>query len=418
MVSNQPLTVYSKDKRKQMDKRIADFIRMIQSTNLSLLITINLIVVFVLSGTLLVVLDTGIGFYISYKYREIEPYASVDDPTFQHWKTPMHIDLLISIGLLCFFPFVVLWRYVVGTSSIGFSRNSPYCGLHTDSLIRFFTISFQPRAIGFVVPWETREQDMYDYQDEKKYQDEEGDENVEEYQDVEGHVGVGGSQNNEGVQNWEGYQDMEGDMGVGGTQNEGSDQEWEDIEEDENLVEVTPRTLAPLLEIRFSPDTPMLSSVLKMERTPKPSIKKTTAGPFQPRHPLSARHRRSHTPQTPTQALPILPTYRKRSYPIPRWEPTSVSKQCFRGTQGPNQTLPYSALYGFPSSLDHPPIYTSKPPTQALSISEEGGYSQNILGEDDIGRKAYLRSPIQFRPQSSPREVANISSSTLSSNLQ
>lgn len=42
---------------------------------------------FVLSVTLSIFLDTGIGFYITYKYREIEPYASLDDPTFQDWKT-------------------------------------------------------------------------------------------------------------------------------------------------------------------------------------------------------------------------------------------------------------------------------------------------------------------------------------------
>ena len=120
-------------------------------------------------------------------------------------------------------------------------------------------------------------------------------------------------------------------------------EEFQAMEEDENLVEVAPRTIRSLPQIHFS-NTPMLSSILKAQRTPKPSVKKTTADnlrPFQPRHPSSPRHRRSHTPQTPTHALISRP-YRKHSDHGPRWQPTSASKQRFRAPQCPNQTLPSS----------------------------------------------------------------------------
>ena len=88
-----------------------------------------------------------------------------------------------------------------------------------------------------------------------KDQDKERDENMEEDENVEGDENMGGDegaregQNREGDQSWEEYQEME---------------------EDDNRVKVTPRKLAPLPEMRFSPRTPMLSSVLKAQRTPKP----------------------------------------------------------------------------------------------------------------------------------------------------
>ena len=196
-----------------------------------------------------------------------------------------------------------------------------------------------------MIPWKTREQDIDTReQDKDKHQEEEKNQDVEEFQAME---------------------------------------------EDENLAEVASRTLAPLPQLYFSPHTPMLSSVLKAQHTPKPSVKKTTADnlrTFQPRYPSSPRHRRSHTSQTPTQALPISKTYRKPSDSGPRWQPTSVSKQRFRAPQCPNQTLP---------------------------ISEDSEYSLNTLSEDDFGRKVYCRRPFQSRPISSPREVASPSSSTL-----
>ena len=163
----------------------------------------------------------------------------------------MHIHLLISIGLLLFL-FIVLWRYVVGTSSITLLRISLYCGLRTDSLLRFFTISFQPREIGFVVRWETGEQSMDEHHDEQR--------NL----NMEVHEGIERSQNGAGNQNREEYQDRE---------------------EDDNLVEVAPRILAPLPETRFSPHTPVLSSVLKAQCTPKPSVWKTTADNLRPFRP-------------------------------------------------------------------------------------------------------------------------------------
>ena len=49
---------------------------------------------------LFILLDTGIGLYLTYKYREVEPYAALDDLMFLHWKTLIHKDLLISNGLL------------------------------------------------------------------------------------------------------------------------------------------------------------------------------------------------------------------------------------------------------------------------------------------------------------------------------
>ena len=58
--------------------------------------------------------DTGIGFYITYKYRELEPYSSLDD-----WKTPIRIHLTIRVGL--FYSFfrlmevrsrnIINWRF-------------------------------------------------------------------------------------------------------------------------------------------------------------------------------------------------------------------------------------------------------------------------------------------------------------------
>ena len=164
-------------------------------------------------------------------------------------------------------------------------------------------------------------------------------------------------------------------------------EEFQAMEEDEDLVEVAPRTIRSLPQIHFS-NTPMLSSILKAQRTPKPSVKKTTADnlrPFQPRHPSSSRHRRSHTPQTPTHALISRP-YRKQSDHGPRWQPTSASKQRFRAPQCPNQTLP---------------------------ISEDSECSPNTLREDDFGREVHRRRPFQSQPTSSPREVASPSSSTL-----
>ena len=121
-----------------------------------------------------------------------------------------------------------------------------------------------------MVPWETREQDIDEHLDEERDKTVEGD------------------------KSWEGYQDMDGDENW---------EDYQDMEEDNNLVEVGPRILAPLPEIHFSPHAPMLSSVLGARRTPKYSVKNTTADnlrPCQYRHPSSPRHRRSHAPQTPT----------------------------------------------------------------------------------------------------------------------
>ena len=164
-------------------------------------------------------------------------------------------------------------------------------------------------------------------------------------------------------------------------------EEFQAIEEDKNLLEVAPRTFGRLPQLHFS-NTPILSSVLKAQRTPKPSVKKTADNLrlFQPRHSLGPRHRRSHTPQTPTQTFPISKPYRNLSDHGPRWQPTSASKQRFRAPQCPNQTLP---------------------------ISEDSECSLNTLGEDDFGRKVYHRRLLQSRPISSPREVASASSSTL-----
>ena len=164
-------------------------------------------------------------------------------------------------------------------------------------------------------------------------------------------------------------------------------EEFQAIEEDKNLVEVAPRIIGPLPQLHFS-NTPMLSSVLKAQRTPKPSVKRTVDNlqPFQPRHSLSPRHRRSHTPQTPTQAFLISRTYRKPLDHSLRWQSTSTSKQRFRAPQYPNQTLP---------------------------ISEDSECSLNTLGGDNFGRKVYRHRLFQFRPTSSPREVASPSSFTL-----
>ncbi len=90
---------------------------------------------------------------------------------------------------------------------------------------------------------------MDEDQDEERDENVEEDENVKGDENMEGDEGAGGSQNGEGNQDWEEYQEME---------------------QDENRGKVTPRKVAPLPEMLFSPQTPMLSSVLKAQRTPKP----------------------------------------------------------------------------------------------------------------------------------------------------
>ena len=81
------------------------------------IIGINLILVILLSLTSGILLDIGIAFSITYHYREIEPYASLDAPTFQEWKEPMHYCILISAWLLLSCV-IILWRYVQGLLSL------------------------------------------------------------------------------------------------------------------------------------------------------------------------------------------------------------------------------------------------------------------------------------------------------------
>ena len=69
--------------------------------------------------------DTRVGVYITYKYRDIESYASLDGPTFQYFSTPMQIHILINVVLFLFI-FFVLWRYVAEPASIGVLRNFLY----------------------------------------------------------------------------------------------------------------------------------------------------------------------------------------------------------------------------------------------------------------------------------------------------
>ena len=66
---------------------------------------------------------------------------------------------------------------------------------------------------------------------------------------------------------------MEEDEGTGESQH--VKEESQEIDKDDNRVKETPREITTLPEMHFSPQTPILSSVLNARHTSRPSIKIT-----------------------------------------------------------------------------------------------------------------------------------------------
>ena len=88
----------------------------------------------------------------------------------------------------------------------------------------------------------------------------------------------------------EGEENVEGNKGAGEVQNGESNQsckESQEMDEDDNQVKETPRKFTPLAEIHMSPQTPMLSSVLNAQYTPRPPIKTTIGNKLGPSTPAS-----------------------------------------------------------------------------------------------------------------------------------
>ena len=145
------VSLTSKTLKMLLEIKVIQFLKPFNKTS------INFLLVIVLSFVLGICLDHGISFYITFYYRESEPYMLLDAPTFQRLKAPIHHCLLLCTWVPTSL-FVIIWRYVNKGTSVDFLQLLLSCNSSTDYRIRFFTISFQPGEIQFVATWKNRDQ--------------------------------------------------------------------------------------------------------------------------------------------------------------------------------------------------------------------------------------------------------------------
>ena len=119
---------------------------------------INTILVILYSFALGFGLDSAICTCITYHYRKKEPYALWDPPTFQKWKAPTHHCLLISIWVPTTLV-VIIWRCAVNFASFTLFRFLVMLQVLPNHLVRFFSVSFQPREMRLMITWKHTNQD-------------------------------------------------------------------------------------------------------------------------------------------------------------------------------------------------------------------------------------------------------------------